>query len=448
MSMTTDMSKGTNQNNVGREPYGLAGQVKPGGNYRWVIVALLFFASTINYIDRQVLGILAPFLEKEIGWNEIEYGYIVTAFQAAYAIGLLLVGRLIDRLGTKLGYCLALIGWSLAAMGHALARTVMGFATARFALGLSEAGNFPAAIKTVAEWFPKKERALATGLFNSGTNVGAIAAPLIVPWLTLTYGWQTAFIVTGAIGFTWVIFWLLLYEKPEKHKRLKPSELTYIQSDPPDPPVRIPWLSLLKYRQTWGFALGKFLTDPIWWFYLYWVPKFLYSKHGITLNKIGVPLVIIYVMADVGSIGGGWLSSSFIKHGWTVNKGRKMAMLICALAVVPIILVSQVSAMWQVVALLSLATAAHQGWSANLFTTTSDVFPRKAIGSVVGLGGMAGAIGGMLIATGAGFILELTGSYVLLFLICGLVYLIAFAVFNLLVPKLESIELEGVTQSR
>jgi ACS family hexuronate transporter-like MFS transporter len=425
-----------------------AAAVKAEGNYRWVIVALLFFASTINYIDRQVLGILAPFLEKEIGWNEIEYGYIVTAFQAAYAIGLLLVGRLIDRLGTKLGYCLALIGWSLAAMGHALAKSVIGFATARFALGISEAGNFPAAIKTVAEWFPKKERALATGLFNSGTNVGAIAAPLMVPWLTLTYGWQMAFIVTGAIGFTWVIFWLWFYEKPEKSRHLKTSELNYIQADPPDPPVKIPWVSLIKYKQTWAFAIGKFLTDPIWWFYLYWVPKFLYSKHGITLDKIGLPLVIIYVMADVGSIGGGWLSSFFIKHGWTVNKGRKMAMLICALAVTPIILASQASELWMAVALLSLATAAHQGWSANLFTTTSDVFPRKAIGSVVGLGGMAGAIGGMLIATMAGFILEFTGSYVILFLICGLVYLIAFGIFNLLVPKLEPVEIEGVPEER
>jgi ACS family hexuronate transporter-like MFS transporter len=446
--MTNGKSTGVNRPDTRMEQNNLSDAIKPGGNYRWVIVALLFFATTVNYIDRQVLGILAPYLEKEIGWNELEYGYIVVAFQAAYALGLLLVGRLIDKLGTKLGYCLALVGWSLAAMGHALARTVMGFATARFALGFSEAGNFPAAIKTVAEWFPKKERALATGLFNSGSNVGAIAAPLVVPWLTLTYGWQEAFIVTGTIGFTWVIFWLWLYQKPEQHRRLKASELAYIHSDPPDPPVKIAWLSLLKYRPTWAFALAKFLTDPIWWFYLYWIPKFLYSKHGITLDQIGLPLIVIYVMADVGSIGGGWLSSFFIKRGWTVNKGRKMAMLICALAVLPIILVSQVSSMVWVVALLSLATAAHQGWSANLFTTTSDVFPRKAIASVVGLGGMAGAIGGMLIATIAGFILEFTGSYVWLFLICGLVYLIAFILFNLLVPKLESIELEGVAEGK
>ena len=415
--------------------------VKPGGKYRWIIVALLFFATTTNYIDRQVFGILAPFLEKEIGWSELDYSHIVIAFQAAYAIGLLLVGRLIDRLGTKLGYCLALICWSLASMSHALAGTVRGFATARFALGLSEAGNFPAAIKTVAEWFPKKERAFATGLFNSGSNIGAILAPLMVPWITLAYGWRMAFIITAAIELIWVILWLIFYDKPDKSRYLKATELAYIQADPPDTPIKIPWLSLIKYKQAWAFAVGKFLTDPAWWFYIFWIPKFLYSKHGITLNKIGLPLIIIFLMADVGSITGGWLSSFFIKRGWTVTKGRKMAMFICAALVTPIILVSQVSNLWVVVALLSLATAAHQGWSANLFTITSDVFPRKAVGSVVGFGGTAGAIGGMLISTAAGLILEFSGSYMLIFLICGLLYLAAFGIIHLLVPKLESIEL-------
>jgi ACS family hexuronate transporter-like MFS transporter len=413
----------------------------PGGRYRWIIVALLFFATTTNYIDRQVFGILAPFLEKEIGWSELDYSHIVIAFQAAYAIGLLLVGRLIDRLGTKLGYCLALICWSLASMSHALAGSVRGFATARFALGISEAGNFPAAIKTVAEWFPKKERAFATGLFNSGSNIGAILAPLMVPWITIQYGWRMAFIITAAIELVWVILWLIFYDKPEKSRYLKANELAYIQADPPDTPVKIPWLSLIKYKQAWAFAMGKLLTDPAWWFYIFWIPKFLYSKHGITLNKIGLPLIIIFLMADVGSITGGWLSSFFIKRGWTINKGRKMAMFICAALVTPIMLVSQVSNLWVVVAILSLATAAHQGWSANLFTITSDVFPRKAIGSVVGFGGTAGAIGGMLISTAAGLILEFTGSYMLIFLICGLLYLVAFGIIHLLVPKLESIDL-------
>lgn len=367
------------------------GKVKIG-NHRWTICALLFFATTINYIDRQVLGILAPDLQKAIGWNELDYGYIVTAFSAAYAIGMLLIGRLMDKLGTKIGYSIAMAIWSIAAMAHSFATSVIGFAAARFSLGLGESGNFPAAIKTVAEWFPRKERALATGIFNAGSNIGAVAAPLIVPWITLAYGWQMAFIATGSIGFIWIIFWLIFYEKPELHKRIKSGELLYIQSDPPDPQEKIPWVRLMKHRQVWAFAIAKFMTDPIWWFYLYWVPKYLNKSYGLTLDKIGPPLIVIYLMADIGSVGGGWLSSFFIKRGWSVDKGRKTAMLICALCVTPIMFASQASEVWIAVALLSLATAAHQGWSANLFTTTSDMFPRKAIGSIVGLGGMAGAM--------------------------------------------------------
>ncbi len=412
------------------------------GNFRWTVCALLFFATTINYIDRQVLGILAPTLEKEIGWSEIEYGYIVTAFQAAYAIGLLVVGRLMDLVGTKLGYTISMIVWSIAAMFHAAARSAFGFGVARFALGLGEAGNFPAAIKTVAEWFPKKERALATGIFNAGSNVGAVAAPLVVPWLTLTYGWYEAFIVTGSIGFIWLIFWIALYEIPKKSKRVSKAELAYIYSDPAESVEKIPWVRLLGHRETWAFMLGKFLTDPIWWFYLYWVPKFLHQEYGLTLQTLGPPLIVIYLLADIGSIGGGWLSSAFIKKGWTVNRGRKAAMLICALSVVPIVFASQADSVWLAVALLGLATAAHQGWSANLFTTTSDMFPRRAVGSVVGLGGMAGSIGGMLISTATGMILEFTGSYVSIFILAGSVYLLALVVFQLLVPKLEPVVLE------
>jgi ACS family hexuronate transporter-like MFS transporter len=411
------------------------------GNHRWTICALLFFATTINYIDRQVLGILAPDLQKAIGWNEIEYGYIVTAFSAAYALGMVLVGRLMDKFGTKIGYSVAMTVWSIAAMAHSFASSVVGFAIARFSLGLGESGNFPAAIKTVAEWFPKKERALATGIFNAGSNVGAVAAPLVVPWLTLTYGWQSAFIATGAIGFIWIIFWVILYEKPEQHKRLKAGELAYIQSDPPDTQEKIPWIKLMKHKQVWAFATAKFMTDPIWWFYLYWVPKYLNKSYGLTLEKIGPPLIVIYLIADVGSIGGGWLSSFFIKRGWSVNKGRKTAMLICAIAVMPIVFASQASELWMAVALLSLATAAHQGWSANLFTTVSDMFPRKAIGSIVGFGGMAGAVGGMLIATMAGFILEFTGSYLVLFVICGSIYILAYLIFIRLAPRLEQMEI-------
>jgi ACS family hexuronate transporter-like MFS transporter len=418
------------------------GIVKHIGRYRWVICALLFFATTINYIDRQVLGILAPDLQRSIGWNEAEYGFIVTAFQLAYALGLVVSGGLMDRFGTRRGFSTAITAWSVAAMGHALARSATGFGTARFALGLGEAGNFPAAIKTVAEWFPKKERALATGLFNSGSNVGAIVAPLTVPWIAINYGWQWAFIATGALGFIWLAVWLTLYRHPEEHPHVSKAELAYIQSDPPEPITKIPWLRLLPHRQTWVFALGKFLTDPIWWFYLYWLPKFLNKSYGLTLDKIGLPLVVIYVAADVGSIGGGWLSSTLIKRGWSVNAGRKTAMLICALCVTPIVFASQATTLWLAVGLISLATAAHQGWSANIFTTASDMFPRRAVGSVVGIGGMAGSVGGMLVASGTGLLLEWTGSYVPLFIITGSVYLIALLIIHLLVPHLEAANVE------
>jgi ACS family hexuronate transporter-like MFS transporter len=410
--------------------------VPKSGHVRWTVCALLFFATTINYIDRQVLGILAPALQKDIGWSEIQYGYIVTAFQAAYAIGLLVVGRVLDRIGTKLGYVVAMVCWSLAAMAHALARTPFGFGVARFALGLGEAGNFPAAIKTTAEWFPKRERAFATGVFNSGSNVGAIVAPAIVPWIAVRWGWQTAFIITGALGFFWLLAWWWAYEPPAKHKGLTPAESAYIHSDAEEPVTKIAWLRLAGFKQMWAFAIGKFLTDPIWWFYLYWIPKFLNEKHGLTLSKLGPPLITIYLVADAGSIGGGWLSSRLLKKGWSVNAARKTAMLICALCVVPIMAASQVSNVWSAVALISLAAAAHQGWSANIFTIASDMFPRRAVGSVVGMGGMAGAIGGMLIATATGYLLQLTGSYHAVFIVAGLAYLVALGVIHALAPRL------------
>ena len=351
------------------------------GRYRWVICALLFFATTVNYVDRQVLGILSKDLKAEIGWTEVDYGNIVAAFNAAYAFGLLLAGRLMDRIGTRMGYTLAIIWWSIAAMAHALARTPFGFGVARAALGIGEAGNFPAAIKTVAEWFPKKERAFATGIFNAGSNVGAIVAPLTVPWIAVTLGWQWAFILTGAIGFIWLIFWLPVYSRPEVHPKVSKAELAHIQSDPPDPPaLKVPWVKLIPHRQTSAFAIGKYLTDPIWWFYLYWIPNFLRDNHGLDLTTIGLPLIVIYLIADVGSVGGGWLSSTFIKRGWTINRSRKTAMLICALAVTPIIFASNVKNLWIAVGLIGLAAAAHQGWSANLFTTTSDMFPRRTVG--------------------------------------------------------------------
>jgi ACS family hexuronate transporter-like MFS transporter len=412
------------------------------GYTRWVVCALLFLATTVNYIDRQVLGILAPELQREIGWNEVQYGYIVTSFQAAYALGLLLVGRVLDVVGTKLGYAVALIFWSLAAMAHALARTPLGFGAARFALGFGEAGNFPAAIKTIAEWFPRRERALATGIFNSGTNVGAVVAPAIVPWIALTWSWQAAFVITGAIGFLWLGLWFWLYDSPERHKSLSPAERAYIRSDPEERVTPVPWISLMAHRETWAFAIGKFLTDPVWWFYLYWIPKFLNEKHGLTLSKLGPPLIAIYILADVGSIGGGWLSSHLIKRGTSVNRARKIAMLVCALAVTPIVFASRVTDMWAAALLVGLAAAAHQGWSANIFTLASDMFPRRAVGSVVGFGGMAGSIGGMLVATATGWILQLTGSYQLIFTIAGSLYLVALLIVHLLVPEVKPVDVE------
>lgn len=409
------------------------------GGYRWRICALLFFATTINYVDRQVLGVLAPDLQRIIGWNELQYGYIVTAFQAAYAIGLLFVGGFIDRVGTRIGYALAISVWSLSAMSHALVHSAIGFGIARFFLGLGESGNFPASVKTVAEWFPKKERALSTGIFNAGSNIGAIIAPLTVPWIATRLGWRWAFLFTGIFSACWLAIWLKVYRPPRNHPKLTPAELAYIESDPAEPSVKISWKSLLRYRQTWAFAAGKFMTDPIWWFFLFWLPKFLHTRHGLKLLDLGPPLVVIYVMADAGSILGGWLPSLFVRRGWTVVRARKAALLICALTVTPIALAAGVQSLWGAVALIGLATASHQGWSANLFTLTSDMFPRYAVASVVGLGGFAGAVGGMLIATFTGAVLQWTGRYAPMFVLAASAYLLALLVIHLLAPKLEPV---------
>lgn len=420
-----------------------AAEISKVGRYRWRICALLLFATTINYIDRQVLGVLAPDLQRQLGWSEIEYGYIVTAFQAAYAIGLLCAGAIIDRLGTRIGYALAVAVWSIAAMSHSFASTAIGFATARFALGLGEAGNFPAAIKTVAEWFPRRERALATGIFNSGSNIGAIVAPLVVPFIAVRWGWQAAFLFTGILSATWLVVWLSVYRPPEQHLRLSNAERQFIRGDTEQPTARVPWLQLLRHRQAWAFVMAKFMTDPIWWFFLFWLPKFLHAEYGLTLTGLGLPLVAIFLMADVGSIGGGWLAGRFIKRGWSVNRARKGAMLICALAVTPIVFAVNAQNLWLAVALIGLATAGHQGWSANVFTLTSDMFPRHAVASVVGIGGFAGAVGGMLIATFTGFLLETTGSYMIVFLMAGSAYLLALAVVHLLAPRLQPAALKS-----
>ena len=411
-------------------------QPKAGG-LRWSICALLFFATTINYVDRSVLGVLAPLLRTEIGWSDSEYGRISAAFTLAYAIGFLFAGWFIDRFGTRIGYALYLIVWSLAAAGHALASTVIGFAVARFALGLGESGNFPAAIKTVAEWFPRKERALATGIFNAGSNVGAIVAPLVVPWLTFQWSWRAAFAVTGLMGLVWVFFWWPLYRKPAEHPRLSADELKHIESDPPEAVLPVSWFELLRHRQAWAFAVGKFLTDSVWWFYLFWFPLFMADTFGFDLRNIGLPLVTVYLLADVGSVGGGWLSSNLLKMGWSPNAARKTAMLVCAILILPVIMAPRVENPWVAVWLVGLAAAAHQGFSANIFTITSDMFPKPAIGSVVGFGGFAGAMGGFLMNLGAGWFRQNQGSYVTMFTIAGVAYLIALAAIHALAPRLE-----------
>ena len=411
------------------------------GRYRWIICALLFFATAINYIDRQVFSILAPKLQEEIGWSEVEYGYIVFAFHVAYAVGLVGVGSLMDRVGTRKGFSLAISFWSLAAMAHAFARSAIGFGFARFTLALGEAGNFPGAVKTVAEWFPKKERAFATGLFNSGSNIGAIAAPLIVPYIAVKLGWQWAFIITGSLGFIWLVLWLAIYRKPEEHPRLSPAELAYIQSDPVEPTVKVPWLRLFPHRQTWAFSIGKFMTDPVWWFFLFWLPKYFSETFKLELSGLAMPLVVIYVAADIGSIVGGWISTTLIKRGNTMNFARKTAMLICALGVVPMFFAGWIDSLWGTVALISLAAAAHQGWSANLYTLASDTFPKHAVGSVVGIGGMAGAVGNMIASAGIGYVLQFTANnYTPLLMICSFAYIAALAVIHFLSPRLEPVQ--------
>lgn len=432
---------------------------------RWLICALLFFAAAINYIDRQVIGILKPTLQEQFHFNEQDYAAIVFTFQAAYAIGLLLSGRIMDRIGVRRGFALAVVVWSIGAVMHGaadwlpwlriptlsidppavvfLGGATAGLALSRLVLGLGEAGNFPASIKAVAEWFPKKERALATGIFNSGTNIGALVTPLVVPWITLAYGWQWAFVITGVLGFGWVIWWFVSYRDPDTHPGVNAAELAIIQSDPVEKTAAIPWSRLLPHRQTWAFAAGKFLTDPIWWLYLFWVPDFLKRNHDLDLKTMGLPLVVIYLVADVGSIGGGWLSSHLIKRGWSTNAARKTAMLVCALAVVPMLAAAQVKSLWMAVALVSIAAAAHQGWSANLFTLVSDMFPKRAVGSVVGIGGMAGSVGGMLIALVVGAILQKTGSYVPIFVMAASAYLVALVIIQLLVPQLAPAELDA-----
>ncbi len=419
------------------------------GRYRWTICALLFFATTINYIDRQILSLLKPILDEQLKWTNEEFGLVNSAFQGAYAIGLLAFGWFIDKYGTKIGYAVSIVAWSVAALGHALVSSVGGFAVARIALGLSEGGNFPSAIKAVALWFPKKERALATSIFNSGTNVGAIIAPAVVPWIAFTWGWQGAFIAAGIAGFLWLFFWIPFYNVPEKIKHMTQSELAHIRSDADEKESteKIPWLRLLGYRQTWSFIVAKFLTDPIWWFFLIWLPDFFKQTRGLDIKKSWVHLVTIYFIVTVLSVIGGWVTGHLAKIGWTVTRARKTGMFIFALLVLPILAVTTVGD-WSAVLLIGLAGAAHQAWSANLFTTVSDMFPKRAVASVIGIGGMAGAVGGMLFPYVTGRLLDafkasgdVTAGYTILFAVCGFAYLVSFAIHHVLAPRFERFEM-------
>jgi len=412
------------------------------GRFRWIICALLFFGVTKNYMDRYVLAVLKGPLQQHFGWDEIDYGNLIFAFQAAYALGMVFTGRMIDRFGTRIGYAAAMVFWSVASMAHAIANSLSGFMIARSALGFGEAGVFPASVKCIAEWFPKSERALATGIFNAGTSIGAMVTPLIVPWIAVQFGWRWAFVFTGALGFAWLALWLLVYRRPEEHPYCTESEREYIQSDPDAPSEKVRWTRLLPYRQTWTFAAGKFLSDPIWWFYLFWIPDYLQRAHGLHFTQIGLPIFVIYLISDFGSVAGGWLSSTLIRRGFSVNASRKWAMLICALSVVPIGALYRVSDMWTATLLIGLATAAHQGFSANLYTLTSDLFPARAVGSVVGIGGMAGAMAGMLFAEIVGHVLQWTGSYTILFFIAASAYLVALFVIHILSPGLIPVRIE------
>jgi ACS family hexuronate transporter-like MFS transporter len=414
-------------------PVGNNQQTK-ASNFRWFICGLLFYATTVNYMDRVVMGILKTTISKDLHWTDDDYGTITAVFQFGYALMLPIAGRMIDWLGIRIGYTLAVLVWGISSIAHSFAGNVFQFGVARLGLGLGEAANFPAAIKTVADWFPRKERALATGIFNSGTNVGALIAPLIVPRIVARFGWHSAFLVTGSFSLSWIVFWLLFYREP------KTSELAFIRSDvPEESAVKIPWATLLTKRPSWAFLIAKFLTDPVWWFYLFWIPGFLQTKYQIDLIHTGPPLIAIYLAADVGSVAGGWLSSALLKRGWELTRARKTTMLIfacCALAVAFVPFTG--GNLWLTVTLIGIAAGAHQGWSANVYTGVSDCFPRKAVGSVVGLCGMGGALGGMIVSKAIGKWLVISHeAYAPLFFIAGSMYLCALLIVHLILPRFK-----------
>ncbi|MCE6987858.1 MFS transporter [Dyadobacter sp. CY323] len=421
------------------------------GNYRWLICALLFFATTINYIDRQILGLLKPTLETEFNWTETDYANIVMIFAGFYAAGYIVFGNIIDKIGSKMGYAVSIVIWSIAAVLHAFVGSTAGFAAVRALLGLGEAGNFPAAVKATAEWFPRQQRALATGIFNSGTSIGAVAAPILVPWLLGAYGWKEAFLITGALGFIWLVFWWIFYEIPSRHKKITAEEFAFIHSDDEDVATTdqtpIHWTKLLTLRQSWVFIVGKFLTDPVWWFFLFWLPSYFATTFSLDLKKPSLHLAIVYTATTIGSIAGGYLSSHLIKKGWAPLRARKTTLLIVAFAVLPIILAQFATDIWVVVGIISIATAAHQAWSANIFTIVSDLFPKRAVSSVVGIGGMAGSLGSTFFPLLVGALLDhykllgnIGAGYNILFIICGLAYMVAWLIIHFLTTNMKPVE--------
>jgi len=424
---------------VAAEANGIEQAAQRAGRYRWVIVTLLFLATCINYVDRQMIGVLKPTLSADLGWTETDFANVIFFFQMAYAIGYIGFGRIMDVIGARFGFAIAFVIWQVAHMAHGGAYSVTQFAMARFGLGIGESGNFPAGIKAVTEWFPAKERALAIGIFNAGANVGAIITPLAVPMLTVAYGWRMAFVVTGAVSLLWLVAWLIMYRRPEEHKKVSSGELAWINQDPADPITPIPWKRLVKIKETWAYSLGKFFIDPIWWFFLFWLPGYLGERYDLDLLSFGPPLVAIYLLSDLGSIAGGWLSSRLIAAGKSVNYARKLTMFICACAVVPVFFAQSIDNLWLAVLVIGIATAAHQAFSANLYTLPSDLFPRAAVGSVVGIGGTVGAIGGMMMAKYAGYVLDSVGSYVPLFAVAGSAYFLALLAVHLLSPRLERV---------
>ncbi|MBX3595005.1 MFS transporter [Sphingomonas sp.] len=421
-----------------------SGAVANAGRYRWAIVALLFAATVINYIDRQMIGVLKPTLMQDLDWSERDFAGVIIWFQIAYAVGYIGFGKFVDMVGARLGYAVAFVIWQVAHIAHGGAYSITQFAMARFGLGIGESGNFPAGIKAVTEWFPAKERAFAIGVFNAGANIGAVVTPLVVPLIVVAWGWRMAFVITGVVSLLWLVAWWTMYRSPREHSKVSAGELAWIEQDPADPVTKLGYGAVLTRRETWAYALGKFFIDPIWWFFLFWLPGYLFKHYDLNLLTFGVPLAVIYLISDIGSVAGGWMSSRMMKAGKSANFARKVTMLICAFAVLPVVFAESIDSVWLAVGVIGLATAGHQAFSANLYALPSDLFPRGAVGSVVGIGGTVGAIGGTLMAFYAGEILDRLGVYWPLFWVAGSAYFLALLVVHLLSPRLAPVRVGDI----